>query len=240
VTSPEFVESDEEAPATTKKALKGKDREIEIVGSGEESGEESIEEVPVPKMKKELNRAPIEEESDDDEYDDEEEAPQKKKRLVPQHYDLTNAKNSKVTTAVLCMPTDPYNPISWDVVTLEQAIVDEEFDPPQGANCYVKEAVKEALKMEEKEKENGITHKKGGKGGKRGPFYWGPHDELDYEGAVPFEDAYDSEKNPIDKNGIRRYLVADVFTTPCSKCTSATRPCFFCWWGAKALGKAQC
>jgi len=215
--------------------LKEKDREIEIVGSSEESGEESVEEAPAPKMKKELNRAPIKEESDDDEYDDEEEAPQKKKRLVSQHYDLTNAKNSKVMTTILHMPTDPYDPISWDVVMLKQAIVDEEFDPPQGADRYVKEA----LKMEEKEKENGITCKKGGKGGKHGPFYWGPHDELDFEGPVPFEDAYDSEKNLINKNGIRRYLVVDVFTMPCSKCASAARPCFFAGGVPKPLGRCS-
>jgi len=236
VKSAEFVESDEEAPAT--KAAKGKGvvrakvKSAEFVESDEapatkakgkgvgfvESGEGAL-----AVKKQVLNTVPMEE--TDEEYEDEEDVPKKGKRksAVPELYDLTAAKEGQVQNHLLRMPTNPKEPIVWDLVTLQQAIQDEEFEPLEKADHYVKEA----QKWVEEEKEKGITRKKGGKAGKRGPFYWGPYKELDYEGAVSFQDAYDREKNLIDDNGIRRYLVADVFTAPCVKCASMAKPCFF-------------
>ena len=84
---------------------------------------------------------------------------------------------------------------------------------------------------------SGVTRKQGGKGGKHRPFYWGPHDELDYEGEVLFEVTYNPAQNPVDDHGIRRYLVMDVFTKPCNKCATVGKP-LFCWWGAITFGKA--
>ena len=130
------------------------------------------------------------------------------------------------------MPTNPKDPIVWDAAMLKQAIEDEDFEPPRGADRYVKEA----RQWETKEKVTGKSRKKGGKGGKRGPFYWGPHDQLDCEGAISFEDAYDSDQNPIDEDGIRRYLVMDVFKTPCTRCTILKKPCFFAGGEPSPLG----
>ena len=215
----EFVGSDEEAPAGKKKK--------EAIQKGKKK------EAPAPKKKKEGTG--VQNEDSDDEYDDEEDVVPKKgkKRIVPELYDLTPAKEGEVQSETRHMPTNPNEPIIWDIATLTQAIADEEWEMPNGVDRYQKEA----RKWEEKEKVIGMTRKLGGKGGKRRPFYWGPHDELDYEGGVSFEVAYDPAQNPIDDHGIRRYLVADVFTTPCNKCTAAGKPCFFAGGESSPLGR---
>ncbi|EDQ98493.1 uncharacterized protein LACBIDRAFT_335915 [Laccaria bicolor S238N-H82] len=144
------------------------------------------------------------------------------------------AKGQLKKNLVLRFPTNPTDPIVWDSATLQQAIDDEEFEPPKTTDRYVKEA----RWLERDEKEAGASQKKGGKGGKWGPFYWGRHDQLDFDGLVSFEYAYDPERNPIDENGIRRYLVADVFATPCTKCTAMKKPCFFASGELTPLGRS--
>ncbi|EDR07565.1 uncharacterized protein LACBIDRAFT_327925 [Laccaria bicolor S238N-H82] len=241
------LETDKEAPLTKSKKGKGKGRvkakSAEVVES-DEGGEAPVtkekgkavvwveidEEVPAVKKKKEAKRAQVKE--DDDEYDDEEDALKGKKK-APELYDLIPAKEVQLKkNLVLHFLTDPTNPIIWDSTMLQQAIDNKEFEPPKTTDHYVKEA----WLLERDEKEAGAPRKKGGKGGKQGPFYWGPHDQLDFEGPVLFKYAYDPERNPIDENGIRRYLVMDVFAMPCTKCTTMKKPAF-CWWGANTFGK---
>ena len=216
---------------------------VEFVGSSEEAlaGKKTKEavqkgkkkEVPVSKKKKDRNRA--QNKDSNEEYNNEEEVVPKKgkKRVIPELYDLTPAKEGKVQSEMCCMPTNPNEPIVWDITTLMQAIADEEWEMPNGVDCYQREA----QKWEEKEKAAGVTRKQGGKGGKCGPFYWGPHDKLDYEGKVSFEVAYDPAQNLIDDHGIRRYLIMDVFTTPCNKCAAAGKPCFFAGGVPSPLGR---
>ena len=136
------VDSDEEAPATKAKGVE-------------------IAKAPAPKKKKEVKRAPIEE-TDDAEYEDEEGTGKgKKKKGPPEHYDLTAArKGQEISNQTLRMPTDPNDPILWDAETIKQAVEDEEFEFRNRADPYVKEA----RQWEEKEKVNGKTRKKGGKG----------------------------------------------------------------------------
>ncbi|EDR16134.1 uncharacterized protein LACBIDRAFT_321349 [Laccaria bicolor S238N-H82] len=176
------------------------------------------EEVPAVKKKKEAKRAQVEE--DDDEYNDEEDAPKGKKK-APELYNLILAKEGQLKkNLVLRFPTDPTDPI---------------FEPPKTTDRYVKEA----RRLERDEKEAGASRKKGGKGGKWGPFYWGPHDQLDFEGPVSFKYTYDPERNPINENGIRRYLIADVFAMPCTKCTTMKKPYFFAGGEPTPLGRQR-
>ena len=217
---------------------------VEFVGSGEEAlvgkkKKEAVQkgkkkEVPAPKKKKEGTRAQNKDSNNEYKNEEEEVVPKKgKKRVVPELYDLTPAKESKVQSKTHHMPTNPNEPIVWDIATLMQAIADEEWEMPNGADRYQREA----QKWEEKGKGSGVTRKQGGKGGKRRPFYWGPHDELDYEGKVLFKVTYDLAQNPVDDHGIRRYLIMDVFPTPCNKCTTAGKPCFFAGGVLSPLGR---
>jgi len=165
--------------------------------------------------------------------DEEEGTGKGKKKGPPKLYDLTPFREGQeITNEMLHMPSNRNHPILWDVQTIIQALDDEEFEFPKGADHYATEA----QEWEDKDKVNGMTCKKGGKGGKHGPFYWGNHNELKYEGAVSFDDAYDSDMNPIDDNGIRRYLVADMFTMPCKKCAAGGKPYFLSGGPSAPLG----
>ena len=148
---------------------------VEFVGSGEEAlvgkkKKEAIQkgkkEAPVPKKKKEGNRA-----QNKDSDDEEEVVPKNgKKRVIPELYDLTPAKEGEVQSEMCCMPTNPNEPIIWNIAMLMQAIADEEWEMPNRAHSYQKEA----WKWEEKEKASGMTRKQGGKGVKTQAILLGP------------------------------------------------------------------
>ena len=58
-----------------------------------------------------------------------------------------------------------------------------------------------------------------------GPLYWGSYNTpLAKPGAIAKEDLPNRQLNPIDKDGHAKYILADVYATPCLQCVGSKTP----------------
>ena len=109
--------------------------------------------------------------------------------------------------------------IPWSAADIEQAELDAEWAVPDRDDpCVVNWNSKDI---------------------RYGPLYWGSyHTPLAMEGPISKEELTNRNVNPHDRDGHAKYILADVYDTPCRSCSRATPPriCVFAGLKPNPLG----
>ena len=109
--------------------------------------------------------------------------------------------------------------IPWSAADIEQAELDAEWAAPDRDDpCVVNWNCKDI---------------------RYGPLYWGSYNTpLAVEGPISKEQLTDRTLNPHDRDGHAKYILADVYDTPCRSCSRATPPkiCVFAGLKPNPLG----
>lgn len=141
-----------------------------------------------------------EDDDDDEESEEEEEEEEEEEVVVVKPTRRRVVKSSAVITEEMEEVAPGGEAIKWSVADRKQAAEDAKWIGPDPKDpCLVE-----------------------GKDLRYGPLYWGPYDTpLAKEGPIAKEDLPDRSLNPLDKDGHAKYILADVYDTPCRQCTAA-------------------
>lgn len=191
--------------------------------SGEDSGDEYVEEVEKSSHPRKVIKTPAfiteEMEDDDEEEDEEEEEKPTKKKGKARVMDGDEAEDDN----------QPIKELTKE--DRHQLKVDAAWKNPDDEDPLVR------LLKEQKAMDQGL---KTAKDFHVGPFYWGSYTAPLMGGPTPitFEEYEDRRINPA-KGYLRKYLLVDVYRSPCVNCRVTGKTCFFGGIPPKALGKTK-